>query len=234
MDGRTCTICGEWKPRAEFSRNVLGTGGMQSRCKKCCNDLMKAKYVPRRTQPVTKVCPQCGEEFTYQPTTGRIRVYCSRLCTSAHGEELKRQRGAEREPRRCACGSMDVAGVGVPVCAACKKDKGSEAAQQARKDRERRRTLARYRLTQADYDSFVKRQRNRCAVCKTTKVGGPPTRSGYWHIDHDHVTGQVRGLLCARCNLGIGNFEDDPDLLGAACRYVAKHRQMELFQRKVV
>jgi hypothetical protein len=232
MDGRTCTICGEWKPWAEFSRSLLGTNGYHARCKKCCSDLMKAKYVPRVRPPVTAVCPQCGGEFTYQPTTGKTRVYCSRKCTAAHGDELKRQRGADREPRRCACGSTDVAGVGIPACPACQKDSRSPAAVQRRQERERRRTLALYGLTQADYDGLVARQRNQCAVCKARKPGGPPTRKGYWHIDHDHVTGQVRGLLCSRCNLGIGHFEDDPELLAAATRYVTKHRQMELFQRK--
>jgi hypothetical protein len=163
---------------------------------------------------------------------GTLRVYCSRKCTAAHGEELKRQRNADLPPRHCACGSTDVAGVGTPVCPACKKDKGSEAAQLARKERERRRTLARYGLTPAEYDSLVKRQRNRCAVCGTTKVGGPPTRNKYWHVDHDHVTGQVRGLLCSKCNTAIGLLQDDPEILAIAARYVAKHRQMELFQRK--
>lgn len=232
MDGRICTICGAWKPWSEFSRSLLGTNGYHARCKKCCCDLMKAKYVPRVRLPVTKTCPQCGEQFTYQPTMGAERTYCSRKCTSAHGEELKRQRGADREPRRCACGSTDVAGVGIPACPDCKKDRRSPAAEQRRKDRERRRTLARYGLTPAEYDGLVKRQRNRCAICRTTKVGGPPTRSGYWHIDHDHVTGQVRGLLCGKCNTAIGLLQDDPDILAAATRYVAKHRQMELFQRK--
>ncbi len=231
MDGRTCTICDEFKPWAQFSRSILGTNGYHARCKKCCSDLMRARYVPRTRQPLTRVCPQCGEGFTYQPTMGAERTFCSRKCTAAHGIELKRRRGTSREPRRCLCGSADVAGVGIPVCPDCKKEQRSPAAAQRRKERERRRTLALYGLTQAEYEGLVKRQQNRCAICKTTKVGGPPTRRGYWHIDHDHVTGQIRGLLCARCNLGLGNFSDDPELLAAAARYVAKHRQMELFRK---
>jgi hypothetical protein len=232
MDEKTCTLCGVEKPLAEFYRNIRGAGGVGSRCKACARAEVNSRYVPRVRAPVTAACPQCGEKFTHQPTMGTKRTYCSRKCTAAHGEELKRQRNADLEPRRCACGSTDVAGVGTPACPDCKKDRRSPAAEQRRKDRERRRTLARYGLSPADYDGFVRRQRNRCAVCRTTKVGGPPTRSGYWHVDHDHVTGQIRGLLCSKCNTAIGLLQDDPGILAAATSYVAKHRQMELFQRK--
>jgi Recombination endonuclease VII len=49
-------------------------------------------------------------------------------------------------------------------------------------------------------------------------------------IDHDHVTGEVRGLLCSNCNLGIGNLRDDPEIIGSAIRYLtnAQARRMAL------
>jgi len=78
-----------------------------------------------------------------------------------------------------------------------------------------------YGITQADYDGLLALQYGRCAICGTTKPG---TR-GTWRVDHDHQTGQVRGLLCDRCNLGIGYMQDDPDILIAAARYVMKGRQ---------
>lgn len=229
--GRVCTICDSWKPWAEFSRSIRGVNGHRSQCRKCFAAAAKARYVPRVRQPERKMCPQCGQEFTYQPTTGPRRVYCSRRCTAAHGEELKLLRNADLPPRQCACGSTDVAGVGKPVCPACQR-KISPEAQKRRNDRDRCRTLARYGLTQAEYDGLVKRQRNRCAVCKAGKPGGPPTRNGYWLIDHDHVTGQVRGLLCGKCNAAIGLLQDDPKIIKAAAQYVERHRQMELFSRK--
>ena len=80
-----------------------------------------------------------------------------------------------------------------------------------------------YGITQADYDRLLALQYSRCAICGTTKPG---TR-GTWRVDHDHQTGQVRGLLCDRCNLGIGYMQDNPDILMAAGRYVMKHRQKE-------
>lgn len=41
------------------------------------------------------------------------------------------------------------------------------------------------------------------------------------HIDHDHRTGKVRGILCQACNLGLGKFRDDPALIKSAIRYLS-------------
>jgi len=58
-----------------------------------------------------------------------------------------------------------------------------------------------------------------CAICRAPNGGG---RHGQLHIDHDHVTGRVRGALCDGCNLGLGKFRDDPALLEAAIRYLRR------------
>ena len=42
-------------------------------------------------------------------------------------------------------------------------------------------------------------------------------------VDHNHVTGQIRGLLCTNCNLGIGNFKDKTELLKNAIKYLEKY-----------
>ncbi len=55
----------------------------------------------------------------------------------------------------------------------------------------------RYGLTSADVDAMVVEQGGVCAVCRTR----PPQ-----HVDHDHLTGLVRGILCSTCNQGLGNF----------------------------
>jgi hypothetical protein len=79
---------------------------------------------------------------------------------------------------------------------------------------------AAYGLTGVEYDALLASQAGLCASC-----GRPETviRDGIrlrLAVDHVHETGQIRGLLCGRCNRGIGNFDDDPDRLEAAARYL--------------
>lgn len=72
-----------------------------------------------------------------------------------------------------------------------------------------------YGITPEDYAARFAAQDSRCAVCRTDTPGGKG-----WHLDHDHATGAVRGILCHRCNLALGNFKDDPDRLRAALAYL--------------
>jgi restriction endonuclease Mrr len=72
-----------------------------------------------------------------------------------------------------------------------------------------------YKLTRTQYDEFIVKQEDRCKIC-----GKQFTGRASRHVDHNHKTGAVRGLLCNRCNLGIGNFDDDPATLLKAAAYL--------------
>lgn len=76
----------------------------------------------------------------------------------------------------------------------------------------RRRSL--YKLSDANYAKMVLAQGNRCAICDSD---AKPL-----HVDHDHKTGEVRGLLCFRCNSGLGNFSDEIGRLATAIAYLAR------------
>ena len=67
------------------------------------------------------------------------------------------------------------------------------------------------------FQEMARKQRNVCGICHR------PEPLGRLVIDHDHVTGFVRGLLCRKCNVGLGMFEDDPQRMQAAARYVKAH-----------
>lgn len=73
-----------------------------------------------------------------------------------------------------------------------------------------------YDLTIDEYNALLDKQDSACAICRKTEPGG----KGRWHIDHNHETGKVRGLLCAMCNVGLGNFYDDIALLSGAIKYL--------------
>ena len=69
-------------------------------------------------------------------------------------------------------------------------------------------------------DEYGKRRLLPCAICG--RYDPPAGRGQGMHIDHDHSTGILRGTLCAKCNRGIGMFNDRPDLLIAASEYITK------------
>lgn len=72
-----------------------------------------------------------------------------------------------------------------------------------------------YGISVKEIARLRKKQRNRCAVCQRVFRKRP-------HIDHNHETGKVRGLLCGPCNSGIGMLNDCPDRLRAAIEYLQK------------
>ena len=76
--------------------------------------------------------------------------------------------------------------------------------------------LSEYGLSIAAYDILLAKQNNKCAICPI-HISESARR---FAVDHDHVTGDVRGLLCFRCNAGIGKFNDDPAMLKLAVAYL--------------
>lgn len=88
------------------------------------------------------------------------------------------------------------------------------------KARERATYLKRkFGITLATYDEMLQVQGGVCAIC-----GRPPREDISLHVDHEHGTGRVRGLLCFRCNNALGDFDDDPALLLRAVEYVTRSR----------
>lgn len=73
-----------------------------------------------------------------------------------------------------------------------------------------------YGITLDQYNVMLKSQQGRCAICRR------PQKDLFKHlsIDHCHKTGNIRGLLCIPCNLGLGSFKDCPDLLRHASNYL--------------
>ena len=84
--------------------------------------------------------------------------------------------------------------------------------------------LKRKGLTIEDFEIALQNQSYVCAICRqpeTTKSKGTLRRLS---IDHSHKTGCYRGLLCGKCNQGIGHFDDDIALLNQAIQYLERHK----------
>ena len=78
--------------------------------------------------------------------------------------------------------------------------------------------MAKYGLTHEDYLRLLKEQDGKCAICRTDN---PRQRSEHFHIDHNHETGEIRGLLCSPCNQGLGYFQENVEVMAKAIAYLA-------------
>lgn len=76
--------------------------------------------------------------------------------------------------------------------------------------------LRKYGLSKERFEALLTAQNASCAICKSTD----PYGKGNFHVDHSHTTGEVRGLLCHHCNIGLGNFRDNPAFLQSAIGYL--------------
>ena len=88
------------------------------------------------------------------------------------------------------------------------------------------RLLKRYGITLEQYNQMSSSQNGVCAICQEAETS--KDKSGKIRdlaVDHCHSTGKVRGLLCNRCNHGIGKLRDSIDVLLDAAAYIQKHKK---------
>jgi len=81
-----------------------------------------------------------------------------------------------------------------------------------------------YDITISEYEELLAQQNNKCAICGTINPGNS---NNAFCVDHDHKRkrGSVRGLLCNRCNRGMGMFDDNPERLVAAAAYLLRAKK---------
>lgn len=75
---------------------------------------------------------------------------------------------------------------------------------------------AKYGISSDDFDKLFAEQGRACKICGSTESKG----NGRFHVDHNHTTGVVRGILCQACNVTLGKMNDDPALLRRAADYL--------------
>jgi hypothetical protein len=81
----------------------------------------------------------------------------------------------------------------------------------------------RYDVSLQEFNRMLGLQNGRCAICgKVPDEGRSPA------LDHDHETGEARGILCHHCNAGLGHFREDPDIMRKAAEYLREHKRGDL------
>jgi len=199
MDDRTCS-CGASldgkRPDAKWCSSA------------CANRAWRRRTDAERS--VRTVCDGCGGSIEGKRWQAR---YCSKNCASLHWY-YRTKRGAERPDREC------------PLCAGpIPAENHANRVFCSIPCREAFRRVTEHGLTLTQYHAMLTSQNGRCLICGVDESGlwhGRAIRRDGWHIDHDHETGAVRGILCPPCNLMIGYAKDRPDVLVAAAQYLRR------------
>lgn len=77
-----------------------------------------------------------------------------------------------------------------------------------------------FNLTLEEYDQMLEKQNHKCAICSGVETYD---RFNVLAVDHCHTTGIIRGLLCFKCNVALGGFDDNVELLTKATEYLNKY-----------
>lgn len=82
-----------------------------------------------------------------------------------------------------------------------------------------------YGMAVEEVETLLASQGNACRICgeEVLLVNGQRNEKQTSVVDHCHKTGKVRGILCLRCNMGLGSFRDNPTFLAAAIRYIKEN-----------
>lgn len=85
-----------------------------------------------------------------------------------------------------------------------------------------------YGMTQEQLEGLLESQNGQCAICGCTEESHRMNSGRFLYVDHCHATGTIRGLLCARCNTGLGAFADNPEFLRLAAAYLESRSESAL------
>lgn len=115
---------------------------------------------------------------------------------------------------------------GTSQCKACKSEYWKEwrkANPDLAKAKDIKGNAARMGVSIDERKRMYDEQDGKCAICHTPGLlYGQGNQKDTLPLDHNHVTGEIRGLLCIKCNRGLGLFMDNPELLREAARYLER------------
>lgn len=227
-----CGGCSAWLNREAFARNRAAKDGLQTRCKSC-NARWAREHRPRKmeiappTAPDEKWCRRCRlvkplTDFgVHASSSDRKQTYCRKCFADIYRERRERaghvvRPAAVPEGHKFCRGCERILPFADWALRSSTKDGLAFRCKACMSAKDKAKHLERtYGMTVDELESLLAEQDGRCAICRTAAAV---------HVDHDHVTCEIRGLLCFRCNAALGQFGDDPIVLRQAARYLEQAR----------
>lgn len=196
-----CMNCGTQFATSDFRKKF---------CRTSCLVAYRNAQRPT-TQTADRICPVCSTVFQPLQKRGVGKMCCSPICTLTWRKGEAAAERARNKVRRMSAKQM-----AVWTREDRKKNPDKYKNYELKKD---------FGITLAEYNSMYEKQGGLCAICGKPEVivdkrTGKARRMA---VDHHHKSGTVRKLLCTRCNQGIGNLKEDPEILKRALEYLKQH-----------
>ena len=223
-----CHVCKRDLPDDNFSPRKGTSRGRKSQCRECRNALWREDYKLRpekyrrpsraKPKPTTKTCRMCSRILPLSAFYNQKRVcaVCCRVRRKAY-RVFDPERTKLQEKRQRAKRWQDPMYVEANKIR-CRKRNARIMKEKPEEEKRRKRDSmlrSHYGITLEQYEQMFSAQKGVCAICERGT-------SYCLAVDHDHVTGKVRQLLCKTCNAGLGSFHDDRYLLSRAIEYLSK------------
>lgn len=218
METKVCSECGEERTLDEFHADRTKKDGKRTICKICARFYnlhdRKYNYKSKKQEYIisnlsVRVCDVCGiekplDEFYAhrhpERMTNRINRKRACPCKECEKKRLKKWELENHERR------IEI---------------NSEYRKRNRHLLNEKQRQYNYGITPDEYRGLLITQNNCCPICGNT-FG---SNKGDIHIDHNHITGKVRALLCGKCNCGLGYFKESVDNLMSAIAYLEKWKE---------
>lgn len=218
---KTCTRCGVSQPEADFSPRAASADGLSSACKICRARDKKAARAVLKARP----------EHEIEAASAARPPRACRTCKEVKGPEgFPRDRG-RRDGRGTLCLVCQAQATryyqSIADPAEVKRRKRADF-QNNRETYRRAQLRMNFGITLERYREVHDEQDGVCAICGEPETATVRGRVLVLAVDHDHVTGKVRQLLCGACNKAVGFFRDSPDLMRRAAAYIENHRDQQI------
>lgn len=212
MDTKVCRKCKRELPIEKFSVDKRSKDNLTPRCRECINNSRKINSI---LDGETKVCTTCGIEYPatleyfYKGEHNKFGLHpkCKK-CTREYDNSEKRKAAKREWVSRNLEKRREVSRKSKQIPKAKAKQRLAEV-------------LRSYGLTEDDLVSRLDSQKGCCEICGDSLVY--PDSKRFYTVDHNHTTGEVRGLLCNECNLAIGNLKEDKNIFLSAIKYLEKY-----------
>jgi len=190
---KKCKKCQIEKSEDSFAKSSSTKDGLFSWCRACKSEYSKAL----RTR---------NPKFFTPPICSAFRQKCNKCNEEKPASKFHKNRDSK---------------TGLSIwCKACAGDHYHNRTKPIRQTEEgklRKKNSAlkySYNMSLEEYHALLEHQDHKCAICKQG------TRNKRLAVDHNHITGEVRGLLCGKCNTALGLFQDSIDVINSAVLYL--------------